>query len=563
MAPSPVSPRRASRSTLPILLASIVPAVAADPAAAQDRNEGIDGIFSWTAPTAPGCTVAVSLNGERVVSRAYGAADLERGLPLTPDSVFDVGSVTKQFVAATVLQLVEEERLSLTGDVREHIPELPDYGHEITVDHLLTHTSGLRDWTGLAGLSSEDEDAMTMILRQRGLGFTPGEECSYSNSGYVLLKELVTRVTGKPFSEVARERLFEPLGMEATTYAEDVKRDHAKLARAYEKQGGRWVEDVLAGNERGGGGALLSTAGDLLTWNEALTNARLGAFVTAKLQEPATLSNGRKLGYARGLFLDTKLGRPVVWHGGSAGGYKTMLVRFPEQHLSIAILCNAGDGLELGSLSARIFDLFVPASDDPKAPVDASRGEAPAPVAEVQGRAGLFFSEGSNDPLRLVARDGRLRVVGGPELVPVAENRFRNTEGMLSFRSEDLFELSFLSPDELELASLSVEGDRIRYHRARPEVPTVDELAALAGRYRSDEARAVLVLTSVEGALKISLNGRPAVELTPVHRDTFQLGRMLVRVRRDEHGAAVGLDYSNPVLRHIAFTRSSDDPEER
>jgi CubicO group peptidase (beta-lactamase class C family) len=558
MTPTPVSRPRPFRSALPVLLALLAPAVVANSVAAQDLGE-LDEIFSWATATAPGCAVAVSLNGERVVSRAFGAADLERGLPLTPDSVFDVGSVTKQFVAAAVLLLVEDGRLSLAGDVREHIPELPDCGHRITIDHLLTHTSGVRDWTGLARLSSEDEGALTMILRQRRLEFAPGEEWSYSNSGYVLLKELVKRVTGKPFSEVAQERLFEPLGMETTAYVEDVRPGHAKLARAYEKRGGRWVEEVLTGNERGGGGALLSTAGDLLLWNEALTNARLGAFVTAKLQEPATLNNGRKLGYARGLFLDTKLGSPVVWHGGGAGGYETLLARFPEQRLSIAILCNGGDAVEPQSFAPRIYELFVPEREGSDSAAAASDVEPPVVVADVQQRAGLFFSEGCRAPLQLVARDGRLRVAGGPELVPLAENRFRSSEGSLSFRSEELIELRFLAPDELELASLSVAGDPIRYRRARPEVLTAEELEALAGRYGSDEVRAVLVLTPAEGALKISINGSPTVALTPVHRDTFQMARVLLRVRRDEHRAAMGLDYSNPALRHIPFTRLKDD----
>jgi CubicO group peptidase (beta-lactamase class C family) len=562
MAPSPVSHTHPSRC-LPALLALFAPAVVGDPAAAQDRSKEIDAIFSWATSAAPGCAVAVSLNGERVASRAYGAADLERGLTLTPDSVFDVGSVTKQFVAAAVLQLVEDGRLSLTGDVREHIPDLPDCGHRVTIDHLLTHTSGVRDWTGLARLSSEDEDALTMILRQRRLEFAPGEEWSYSNSGYVLLKELVKRVTGKPFSELARERLFEPLGMSATTYADEVRPDHAKLARAYEQRGGRWVEETLTGNERGGGGALLCTVGDLLLWNEALTNARLGAFVTAKLQEPATLNNGRKLGYARGLFLDTKLGSPVVWHGGSAGGYKTLLARFPEQRLSIAILSNGGDAVEPESFAPGIFDVFVPAGGGSRSTEESSDGKPPVVVADLRARAGLFFSEGDGEPLRLVAQGGTLRVVGGPELVPVAEDRFRNSEGILSFRSEELIELRFLSPDELELTSLSVEGERHVYRRARPAVPTAEELESVAGRYGSEEARAVLRLTLVEGALKMSINDSQAVALTPVHRDTFQIGRMLVRVRRDESSAAVRIDYSNPVLRHISFTRLRDDSEER
>jgi CubicO group peptidase (beta-lactamase class C family) len=164
----------------------------------------------------------VSQHGQQVVNRAYGLADLERSVPVTTDTVFDVGSVRKQFVAAAILLLVEEGKLALSDDVRKHIPQLPDYGSKITLDQMLTHTSGLRDWPGLLNLADGDLDAWTMILRQRALNFTPGEEWSYSNSGYVVLTEIVTRVSGMPFAEFARKRLFGPLGMKATTYVVDM-----------------------------------------------------------------------------------------------------------------------------------------------------------------------------------------------------------------------------------------------------------------------------------------------------------------------------------------------------
>src|SRR5688572_26354183 len=205
------------------LLASFVGSalLAGAPVYAQDKTAEVDKIFSWTKPNEPGCAVAVSQNGKLIVNKAYGSADLERDVPLSANSVFDAGSVRKQFVAAAILLLVEEGKLSLSDDVRKHIPQLPDYGHKITVDHLLTHTSGIRDWQPLLNLAGGDPDAMTMVLRQRELNFVPGEEWSYSNSGYILLPEIIKRVTGMPFSEFARKRIFEPLGMKSTSHPED------------------------------------------------------------------------------------------------------------------------------------------------------------------------------------------------------------------------------------------------------------------------------------------------------------------------------------------------------
>lgn len=538
----------------PIVLAALALLLGTS-AYAQDGNTEIDELFSWVTPEMPGCAVAVSRNGEVVVNRAYGLADLDGGVPIGPGTMFDIGSVQKQFVAAAVLLLVEERRLALTDDIREHIPELPDYGHRVTLDHLLTHTSGVRDWMGLMNFTREKGDALTLILRQRRLNFAPGEEWSYSNSNYVLLKEIVARTSGMSFSEFARRRLFEPLGMENTIYGADI-RAAKNGAVAYEKGGDVWKPAVLLGDARGGG-AVLSTVSDLLIWNDALSSARLGGFVTGKLQEPARLSNGRQLTYARGLFVeDTPFGR-VAWHTGSARAYGALLSRIPKHGLSIAMLCNAGETVERNMAGRRIADLFLPETAVREAEASEPSASAAGSAAEidVSAREGLFFSEPTGEPLLLVVQNGRLRVAGGPLLIAVAEDRFRNPSGSLSFMSEDEFVLHFLSPDELELRSM--EGVTTRYRRAQPYAPTAAELEAFAGHYESDELRAVFDVTGAGSGLSIRLNGSQTLEFAPVDRDTFQRSRMFVRFLRDETGRIVGLDYSNPVLRGVAFTRES------
>ena len=349
----------------------------------------------------------------RVVDRVYGSADIVQGTALTPATVFDAGSVVKQFVAAAVLLLVEDGRVALTDDVRTYIPEMPDVDHTVTLDHLLTHTSGVRDWVGLQMLAGDDADALALVLRQRGLNFAPGEEWSYSNSGYVLLKEVVARVAGTSFSEFVRRRLFEPLGMASTTYSLSPQVGEANLAVAYQQDGDGWTPGVLESDERGGGGALLTTADNLLLWNEALSDGRLGAFVTGALQEPTRLTGGRRLGYGRGLFLDDIGGTPAVWHSGSAGAYKALVARFPDHGLALAILCNAGDSRSPVQFADAIRGMYVPATE-------ADAPAAPGVAVEVESNAGLFFSERTGDPLRLAVRRGELRVEGGPALVAVA-----------------------------------------------------------------------------------------------------------------------------------------------
>jgi CubicO group peptidase (beta-lactamase class C family) len=528
------------------------------PADAQDKTGEIDKMFIWATPSTPGCAVAVSQHGKLVVNRAYGSADLERDVPITPNTVFDIGSTHKQFVAAATLLLVEEKRLSLSDDVRKYISEMPDYGQKITIDHLLTHTSGIRDWTGLLPLAAGNPEALTVILRQRNLNFAPGDEWSYSNSGYVLLKEIVARASGMPFGEFARKRLFDPLGMKSTSYSVDMREVIKNRALAYEKEDGRWKMAMRLDNNRGGGG-ILSTASDLLIWNDALTNNRLGAFVTEKLQEQAKLNNGRQVKYARGLIVDSYRGVKEVSHSGGAAGYHSWLGRHPAQGLSTAVLCNS-DAVAATALGRRISGLFVPDTGAQGAennlPPIAADGVDVAGL-DLNSRAGLYFSEGA-EPLLLAVDRSRLRVAGGPALVAQSKDRFKRWGASLEFMSQDEFEMRFLSPDEFELKSM--EGKTTRYRRSRPYAPTADDLKAFAGRYESAEIGTVFQIETKGDGLLMRLEHTPSrsLEVKPVDPDTFQIARITVRFRRDKAGKVASLDYSNPVIRNVKFTRLND-----
>jgi CubicO group peptidase (beta-lactamase class C family) len=542
------------------------------PTYAQDKTGEIDKIFSWATPATPGCAVAVSQHGKPLVNRAYGSADLERDSPLSPSSIFDIGSVRKQFVAAAVLLLVEDGKLSLSDDIRKHFPELPDYGHKITVDHLLTHTSGIRDWTGLRPLAGGNvDDVVSLILRQRGLNFAPGEEWSYSNSGFVLLTDLVARTSGMSFPDFTRKRLFEPLGMKTTTSPKDLRDVIKNRALGYEREGNGWRVGMYVGNERGSGGAgaILSTAADLVIWNDALTSSRLGAFVTGKLQEQARLNNGRKLSYARGLIVGSHRGGTLVSHSGSAAGYSAWLGRLPAQGLSIAVLCNS-DEASATALARRVGDQFLPAPDSQATAMAGAM--SPAAVAgstgaagiDLSSKAGLFVSERTGEPLRLIVNKGELRIPGlGAALTAVTNDRFRNPGGDLFFMSQDEFELHFLSQDEFELKSM--EGQTTRYRRARPYSPTQAELQAFAGRYASDEVGSVFRIVPGKDGLMVHLENSSGKgsEIRPVDSDTFQVSRVTLRFQRYKAGKVVAFDYSNPLIRNVRYMRLSDRTDGR
>ncbi|TDH26986.1 hypothetical protein EXU57_09285 [Segetibacter sp. 3557_3] len=521
-------------------------------ALAQDKTTEVDKMFGWAKRSTAGCACAVAQNGKVLVSRAYGSADIERNVPITNQSVFDIGSTRKQFIAAAVLLLVEEKRLSLTEDIHKYLPELPAYGHRITIDHLLTHTSGIRDWTGILPLANGDPDALSLILRQRGLNFIPGEEWAYSNSGYVLLVEIVARTSAMSFADFVHKRLFAPLGMKSTTYVTDMTQVVPNRVLAYDRVGDLWKIDMYMGNDRGGG-AILSTATDLLTWNDALLTKRLGGFVTSKLQEPAKLKNGRKLGYARGLFLETYRGIHEVAHSGGAAGYHSWLGSYPSQRLSIAVLCNSGS-MEATQLARRIADQFLQGagSREPEAgPPPTLTGDT---LAEANGKTGVFFNERTGEQIRLAVDRGRFRVANGPGLVALTKNRFRRWGAFVQFMSQDAFEITFISPDEFELKSM--EGKTNRYRRARPYAPTTEELKGFSGRYHSDELNAFFDISPGKESLVGRLNGKgPGLEVKPIDRDAFQLAGVIARFVRDKAGKVVALNYSNPLAKNIRFTR--------
>lgn len=541
-------PHHPSRS-LPLLAASLL---IGSTAHAEDRTAGIDRIFDFATPQTPGCVCAVSRNGERVLNRAYGLADVARKLPMSTNSKLDIGSVQKQFTAAAVLLLVQDGRVALSDDIRKHLPELPDYGHKVTVDHLLTHTSGVRDWPGLLPMAEDSIDVLKLIMRQRGLNFAPGEEWSYSNSGFELLKEMVARVSGMPLAEFERRRLFEPLGMKSAAYVPDILQGTGERALAYRKDGAGWKPFMRLGRERGGG-AVIATAADLLIWNDALTTGRLGKLVTEKLHEPTRLNNGRKLRYGRGLVLDSIPGGRLVWHSGGAAGYSTWLGRFTDRGLSIAVMCNF-EPLSTSPLVTRVADLFLPRVDPRAKPP----GPVGVPGVDVSGKEGLFVDARTGDPMRLVADGDGLSIANGPPLVAVATDRFQPLRTSPFFRSQDEFEITFRSNDEFELESM--EGLTSLFRRAQPYSPTAADLQSVDGRYFSEEIGTVFEVVPGSSELQLRFEREPekALSYQPLDRDTYVRNLAVIRFRRDASGKVVALESSTPVVRNLRFERLGD-----
>ncbi len=329
--------------------------VSAEKASSADEKNtaAVDEIFADLAkPGSPGCALGVYRNGNIIYAKGYGMANLESNVPITPSSVFDIGSTSKQFTAASILLLEKQGKLSVNDDVRKYIPELPDYGKKITILLLLNHISGLRDYLALmelAGTNTDsvttDDDALALVVRQKTLNFEPGSEWLYSNTGFFLLSVIVKRVSGKTLREFATENIFAPLEMTHTQYRDDHTSLISNRAMAYDRkeQGNSYALDVSY-FEQTGDGAVHTSVEDLQKWDENFYSARIGGkdFLAA-IQERGKLNSGKILDYAKGLFIEDYRGLPTVSHGGAWGGYRAELLRFPEQHFSVACLCNLGN----------------------------------------------------------------------------------------------------------------------------------------------------------------------------------------------------------------------------
>jgi CubicO group peptidase (beta-lactamase class C family) len=409
-----------------IVLAAIATAASGGAAYAQEKkNAAVDEVFSDLAkPGSPGCALAVARGGKIVHEKGYGLANIEENVSIVPQSVFDIGSTSKQFTAASILLLEKQGKLSINDDIRKYVPEIPDYGYKITILHLLNHTSGLRDYLTLfelAGINTDsvttDEDALAIIANQKALNFAPGSEWLYSNSGFFLLSVIVKRVSGKTLAEFAAENIFAPLEMKHTVYRDGHAQIVPNRALAYdakEKAGGYSIN--VSYFEQTGDGAVHTSVEDLLKWDENFYNGKIGGKdFLAELQEPGKLNNGKPLNYAKGLMVEKYRGLPIVEHGGSWGGYRAQLLRFPEQHFSVVCLCNVGNaGPEKRAL--RVADIYLaeemkePAAREKEGKKREKRDTAPVPTEQLAAYAGNFRSEELRATYQLAVEDGKLKL---------------------------------------------------------------------------------------------------------------------------------------------------------
>ena len=507
------------------------------PGFGADSEQRVDRIFaSYAKSDSPGCAVGVIRDGNFVYRKGYGMGSLEFGAPLSPESVFYMGSVAKQFTAASIVLAAEQGFLSLDDNIRKYIPEIPDYGQPITLREMLHHTSGLADFLGLLGISGRNledlhptAELMDLIVRQKALNFHPGDEFLYSNTNYFLLAEAVKRATKMPLSEFAAQNIFKPLGMTHTRFYDDHTLVVPGRVAGYSPgKDGAFLVNWSTNYEIVGGGGLMSSVDDLLLWDRNFYHNTLGNGTLLKeMQAREALNNGTANDYALGLYMSTYRGLPIVEHDGANFGYRANLLRFPQQKFTVVTLCNVSSA-DPASLSRKVAEIYLEKDLQSAATGAAVSGSDPETFA------GKYFETRTHYLVSFTAARGKL-VLEGHVLEPVERNRFADpiTGATVTFSSSDG-----------AMKATATYNNAVTFAGQRIEALHVDEkgLAAYAGVYKSAELDATYKLSVENGSLMLRVGWDPATKLEPIVQNEFTLGGGLTLVfSADSAGHISGL----------------------
>lgn len=421
------------------------------PAAGGNRAAAVDAVFADFKAGEPGLAVGIYQSGTQVLSRGYGTADIEHGVPITPETVFNLASVSKQFTAFSIALLAREGKVDLQADIRTYLPGMPDVGQKVMVYDLVHHISGVRDYVSLAALSGHDDEslvrqeyAVNLLEAQRSLNHPPGTQYEYSNSGYMLLAEVAEAAAGKSLREFAHERIFQPLGMKSTRIRDSLNRIEPGYAVGYEPNelggSGKW-ERAVYNRIAVGPGNVISTVGDLVKWIRNFAHPVVGdRALIEQLSAPATLRNGESVNYGYGLKRDSVIGHDVVMHTGSISGFRSILIFFPKDDFGLVILANRK--IDLKPFAAKVAGIYLqPAADKPgeakaKEESEHDQPKAPAPSvssAELAALAGTYHSDEIDTSYRASVEGGKLTLrslyLTKPQsLSPSAKDRFTGDE---------------------------------------------------------------------------------------------------------------------------------------
>lgn len=516
-----------------------------------------------------GMAVGVYRGGKVVYAKGVGMADMEHPAPITPNTVFQLASVSKQFTAFAVLLLAREGKLDLDADVRRYLPYFPDFGRRVTVRHLVNHTSGLREMEGLFALGDMDvegrrkqSEMRLAVANQRALNFAPGTEYAYCNTGYELLAEIVRAVTGESLRQFLQNRVFGPLQMNDTYVRDNASEVTVGRAssycqnRGYCSSPGAHLE--IGSSELIGSSNVHSTVLDLARWAGNLTQPTVGdAALMREYMQMATLDDGSPINYGFGLLRQNVGGYSALTHTGQALSFFTVTYYFPEQDLAVAVLANTF--LDVWATAEKIAQFYLPSRE---VPPQAQPAVVAASAENVAAMVGLYAGPGDT-LIELVRSGGGLgikRTVPG-DAKPVlfrADGTFDRGDEK---RAEGEYFRAVRSSKgvvALEDSGKGTSGRVVRFERVAPVTANAVNLRELVGDYRSGELDSTYRVELRDGQLVMrSRWSEMEVTLTPLYKDAFAGRRFFGRVtaERGAGGRIKALLVSNWMDRNIRFDR--------
>jgi CubicO group peptidase (beta-lactamase class C family) len=524
-----------------------------------------DKLFSaWDKPDSPGASLAVIRKGEVIYKKGYGRANLEYDVPITPSTVFHVASVSKQFTAFAVAMLANQGKLRLDDDIRRHLPEVPDFGKTITIWHLIHHISGMRDqWEllAIAGWRLDDvitkEHILKMVKNQKELNFEPGEQYLYCNTGFTLLAEIVARVTGKSFREWTKENIFEPLNMSDTQFYDDHERIVKNRAYSYVPQRNNGFKKRRLNYANVGATSLFTTAEDMVKWVNNFDKKRVGgADVIEQMHEQGVLNDGKIISYAFGLVIGEHKGLKTVSHSGGDAGYRSHVVRFPEQKFAVVVLSNLGS-FNTSRIARDVADVYLVdvIKKKEKKTKKEEQKEIEPDMSWYEKFAGKYYfepgnimtiSKGKNQ--LMVQWDGRKKV----KLIPLSDTEFTNPdrEGKLTFYLNNIGDVT-----KLEFT----QGDNVMTgEKFEPANLSAYQLKEFLGDYHSDELGTNYTMVILDGKLVAQHQRHSNVRLNPTKKDMFLGGQWFfrqVRFTRNSENHVTGFRLSGGRVRNLLFEK--------
>ena len=541
--------------------AAASPPPAAKPSGPVSPDKQIDALFKeWDSPKTPGASVAVIRHGKLVFAKGYGTANLEYNIPIRPETIFHVASVSKQFTAMAVVLLELDGKLALDDDIHGYLPELPDYGTKITIRNLLQHTSGVRDqWQtlALAGWNLSDvitqDQALRLIFRQKELNFPPGTRNLYSNAGFTLLAEIVARVSATPFPQFCTERIFTPLHMSHTHFHQDLTQLVPGRAYSYGNRGDGFAAAPL-NYATVGATSLFTTASDLALWLDNFRDPKVGGTAgVARMQEEGVLADGTKIHYGLGIALDPYRGLKALSHGGGDAGYRSEVIWFPDQELGVAVISNLGS-VNPDRLAKSVAEIYIGDKMDPQ---EAKKGAeqrkyVTMEAAEMEKFAGVYPLPKIDQTLNVVLKDGKLWAAAGLqlELHPVGPGHFycKEIQADLEFSPQEHggMHVKITQPGAIN------EAERI------PAAANSGDFLPYTGVYWSDEMETQYTFFVRDGSLYARHAHHGEVALAPTAKDQFSTGwwfAPLVKFVRDTGGNVSGVTLGGGRVIAVAFTR--------